>query len=218
MQYAQILTLRNDPLTIGLMLLAALLILSLQPVAAAEGPEATIEAASQDLLSTLRKAPIETLTDPDGLRAEVMPVLASYADFDRMSRLVLGKHWRRATPQQRTQFTEQFQLLMVRFYAASLSMLMKSTSPETISIEVLPSQLGTNPNRVMVRTRVSIGSGKPFPVTYHLYRRGQQWKVYDMAIEGVSIVANYRASFAGEIRTDGLDTLIQRLTERNAAA
>jgi len=203
---------------VALVLLGASLLLGVCQPAAAQGPAATIEAASDQLLTTLRETPIDKLTDPGSLRERVMPVLSDYADFHRMSRLVLGKHWRRATPEQRTEFTRQFRLLMVRFYATSLSALLETTSPETIAIDVLPTQPSADADRVMVRTRVRIAETRPFPVTYHLYRRGDEWKVYDMALQGVSIVANYRASFAGEIRVSGLEALIRRLTERNAQA
>jgi phospholipid transport system substrate-binding protein len=165
----------------------------------------------------LRETPSAQLANTDRLRDQVLPLLSEYADFTRMSRLVLGKHWRRATPAQRAKFTEQFVLVMVRFYAASLRGILQSAPNHAIAIDVLPAQITPDTKRVLVRSRVEIGQERPLQVTYHLYRTSDAWKIYDMAIEGISIVANYRANFASEIRVSGLDGLIRRLEERNAA-
>ena len=69
--------------------------------------------------------------------------------------------------------------------------------------------------QVQVRTEVRQGGGRAIPISYNMYRSDGQWKVYDVVIEGVSLVSNYRSSFAGQIRAHGLDKLISMLSERN---
>jgi phospholipid transport system substrate-binding protein len=127
-----------------------------------------------------------------------------------MARLVLGKYWRRANDEQKTTFEKEFRLLIVRTYATAL---LEYTDEV---IEYPPTRLKPGDDDVTVQTVINQPGGVPIPVNYslHLTEAGQ-WKVYDMVIDGISLVTNYRSSFASEIRRGSLDDLIGKLVEHN---
>ncbi len=155
-----------------------------------------------------RKAELEA--DPALLYTVVEKEVAPYFDFVRMSRLVLGKHWRRATPEERQQFAEEFRRLLVRSYAAS----MLKYSGEKINF--LPLREDPEATDVTVRTEVEVPGTDPVEVDYSLSLRDGEWMVYDVVIGGVSLVVNYRTSFAEEIRSSGgLAGLIEKLHQHN---
>jgi phospholipid transport system substrate-binding protein len=130
-----------------------------------------------------------------------------------MSRLVLGKHWRRASAEERRQFVEQFRYLLVRTYATA--MLDYSEDP----IIFLPFRDDVAATETTVRTEVDPPGSNPVPIDYSVYFVNGVWKVYDVSIDGVSLVVNYRSSFANEIRSEGgVAGLIAKLQERNQQA
>ncbi len=162
------------------------------------------------VLQILRQRREELRAHPERLyelvRAEVLP----HFDFHTIARWVLGKHWRRATPEQRRRFEEEFRQLLVRTYARSL------LDYTEARLELLPPRRGRRPGRVIVRSRIlPPGGGEPVPVDYLMRFGPDGWKVVDVRIGGVSLVANYRASFAAQIAARGLDRLLAELAERN---
>jgi phospholipid transport system substrate-binding protein len=134
-------------------------------------------------------------------------------DFDRMGRLVLGKHWRKASDAQREQFIKEFSFLLVRTYATAM---MDYTGQEVI---YLPFREGKQDDDVVVKTEIDQKGGFPIPIDYNLRLKGGVWKVYNVKIDAVSLVMNYRTTFSGEIRKlKGLDGLIAQLQKRNQDA
>lgn len=145
----------------------------------------------------------------DLVDATVLP----HFDFPAMSRWVLGKHWRRATPGQQARFVNEFKTLLVRTYATAL---LHYTDE---SVVIFPVRVKGETSKVKVRAEVrQSGGGPPIPIDYSMYARQGRWKVYDVTIDGVSLVANYRAFFSAQIQRHGLDGLIQQMVERNAQA
>ena len=140
----------------------------------------------------------------------VAEIVLPYFDFRRMSQWVLGRNWRTATAQQRERFVEQFRLLLVRTYGRALS----EYADEKVIY--LPFDAGSEADRVTVRTEIEQPGGAPIPISYSMYLSDDGWKVYDVAISGVSLVTNYRSSFGSIIRKDGMDSLIEQLGNRNA--
>jgi phospholipid transport system substrate-binding protein len=133
-------------------------------------------------------------------------------DFEAMAKLVLGKHWRTATSEQRSRFVGEFKALLIRTYRTSLA----EYSDEKVSF--LPFREGEQPEKLAtVRSEIIRGNGPSIPINYSLrYKKDDGWKVYDIGIEGVSLVTNYRSSFAREINQNGMDYLIESLHRRNA--
>jgi phospholipid transport system substrate-binding protein len=133
-----------------------------------------------------------------------------YFDFKAMGRSVLGRYWREANEQQREQFTKEFRDLLVRTYATAL---LKYTNEE---VKFLPYRAPAPEDKTAsVRTEVIQPGGPSIQINYSFYRSDQGWKVYDVAIEGVSLVTNYRGAYAEKVRTQGLDPLIASIAEAN---
>jgi phospholipid transport system substrate-binding protein len=131
-------------------------------------------------------------------------------DFDRVCRLVLGRNWATATKDQQAEFQKEFRSLLLRTYASALSKYRNQT------IQYLPYRAQADASRVTVKTQILQPGGQPIAIDYSLEKGANGWKVFDIVIEGVSLVTNYRSQFSNEIRqAGGMDGLIQRLAEKN---
>jgi phospholipid transport system substrate-binding protein len=133
-------------------------------------------------------------------------------DFEYMSRLVLGKHWTRATDDQKTEFMIAFRELLVRTYASTL---LNYADQE---IEYMPLRMDSGADDATVSTRVVGGGAPPIPIDYSLHQKAGEWRVYDVVIDNISLVAQYRTSYASHIqryKMDGLIRQMQKLNERN---
>lgn len=133
-------------------------------------------------------------------------------DFEKVSRLVLGKNWTNASAEQKTAFQGEFKTLLLRTYATALSKYKNQV------IEYKPFRMEAGADAATVKTAIQQPGGEPIGVDYTLSKKGEDWKVYDIVIEGVSLVTNYRSQFAQEIRQNGLDSLIKKLSDKNKAA
>jgi phospholipid transport system substrate-binding protein len=134
-------------------------------------------------------------------------------DFERVCRLVLGRNWANATDEQKAQFQKEFRSLLLRTYSSALSKYRNQT------IEYLPFRLQPEATRATVKTRILQPGGQPIGLDYALEKGPSGWKVFDIVIEDVSLVTNYRSQFSNEIRqVGGMDGLIQRLAEKNREA
>lgn len=132
-------------------------------------------------------------------------------DFRRMSQWVLGRSWRDATPEQRERFTVEFRDLLVGTYSQAL---LNYNDQEII---YLPVQSKPGDTEVLVKTEVKQTGGQPnIPIYYSFYKnKDGAWKVYDITIEGVSLVTNYRSVYATKIRDKGMDALITEIADNN---
>ena len=139
------------------------------------------------------------------VEAKVLP----HFDFNRMTQLAVGKHWNGATPQQKQALVKEFRALLVRTYSTAL------TEFSSQSIEFKPLTMKADDIDVTVRTEIKQPGGKPIPIDYSMYKTSFGWKVYDVAIDGVSLVINYRGSFASTIRQSGIDGLIALLQAKS---
>ena len=163
---------------------------------------------SSRMLSALHDEQDSIAKDSDRLYELVSTIVLPYFDFERMSQWVLGKNWRKATPEQRAAFVEQFRILLVRTYGRALS----EYADEKIIY--LPFVDDGKSGTVTVRTEIE-QAGATIPISYSMYNSKDGWKVYDVAISGVSLVTNYRSSFGNVISKEGMDSLIRQLSARN---
>jgi len=131
-------------------------------------------------------------------------------DFNRMTQLAVGKHWPRATASQKQTLVTEFRNLLVRTYSSSLTAFTNQT------IEFRPLTMKPGDTDVTVRSEIRQPGSQPIPIDYSMYKTNFGWKVYDVSIDGVSLVTNYRASFASTIRQSGIDGLIKILTDKSA--
>jgi len=136
-------------------------------------------------------------------------IIMPHVDSQRMSLWALGKHWRKATDEQKRLFPIQFRNLILRTYATALS----EYTDETV--HYLPLRAEKDATEVTVRTLIKRNSGPNIPVAYRMHQIKNEWKIYDISIDGISLTNNYRRSFSSEIRRHGLDGLIQKLARKN---
>lgn len=179
--------------------------------AGAPGPRELVEQTSEAALTRLQQERPQLEQDPARIYDLLEGLVLPHFDFVRISAWVLGKHWRTASPDQKRRFVRAFRTLLVRTYGVAL---LEYTGQE---IRYLP--LRDDPARgdVTVRTQVIGQRRHPIAINYRLYNRKGEWKVYDINIDGISLVANFRTSYAGEIKQKGLDALIARLERLNAS-
>lgn len=174
-------------------------------------PQALVKQASDDMLKALAEHEAELETNPDKIYELVESILMPHFDFEKMSKLALGKNWRAANDEQRVRFIEEFRLLLVRTYSTAM---LEYTDEE---IRFLPFRDDLSRKRVTVPMEVVQTAGPSIPMALSLYQNDDAaWKVYDVKIDGISLVTNYRSSFANEIRNGGMEKLIQSLADRNA--
>jgi phospholipid transport system substrate-binding protein len=183
----------------------------LKPVLAdGSDPRDVVRQTSDEVLQTLREQRETLQNDPKHVYTIIDEKILPRIDFQYMARLVLGKYWRQASDEQKQVFEREFRLLIVRTYATALL----EYSEETI--EYPATHMRPDADDVTVQTVIKQPGGVPIPVNYslHLTDAGN-WKVYDMIIDGISLVSNYRSSFASEIRRSSVQDLIQQLIEHN---
>lgn len=174
-------------------------------------PQALVKQATDDMLKALKDNEAELETNPDKIYELVEAILMPHLDFEKMSKLALGKNWRTANDEQRVRFIEEFRLLLIRTYSTAM---LEYTDEE---IRFLPFRDDLSRKRVTVPMEVLQPGGPSIPMALSLYQNKEDaWKVYDVKIDGISLVTNYRSSFANEIRNGGMDQLINNLAERNA--
>jgi phospholipid transport system substrate-binding protein len=133
-----------------------------------------------------------------------------YFDFRLMAGQVLGRYWRSASDEQRTRFTEAFKQLLTNTYAAVFERYVNQT------VEVLAAQSGGSPDRALVPTNIKTPGEQEIHVDYRVYRNHGKWFVYDVVVDGISLLINYRSEYATFLQQRSLDTLIARLQEKNA--
>jgi phospholipid transport system substrate-binding protein len=194
-------------------LLAVGLLLSLfaLPATAAEAaPQILIQDATNEMLQSLKDNKTRLEEDPSVIYGLVQEILMPNFDFEKMSKLALGKNWRKASAEQRDRFTEEFRLLLVRTYSTAM---LEYTDEK---INFLPFRDDVAKKKVKVKMEILQAGGPSIPMSLSMYLdKEEAWKVYDVKIDGISLVTNYRSTFATEIRNGGMDKLIERLAKRN---
>jgi len=171
-------------------------------------PQQVIENTSNEIKQLMLSESQLIASDPAYLYALVDKVFTPYIDLDRISAMVLGRSWRQTSEDDREAFKQEFKRMLVRSYATAFQ------SQSDWEITYLPSRSGNKPNDILVRTKVA-NRGRPLKIDYRMRDSGEGWKVYDVKIEGVSLVTNYRSSFKKIIRTSGVRGLIENLNTTN---
>jgi phospholipid transport system substrate-binding protein len=179
---------------------------------AIEGPDELVKRTAEDVLATVKSDADIQAGDQEKIFALAEEKIVPNFNFDKVSRLVLGKNWTKATSDQKTAFQTEFRTLLIRTYATALSKYKNQT------IEYKPLRMADGASTASVKTAILQPGGQPIAVDYSLEKKADVWRVYDIVIEGVSLVTNYRGQFAQEIRTNGLDSLIRKLGDKNKAA
>jgi len=175
------------------------------------GPQELMQKVSQDLLHELDANRAAITKDPTKLRTLADKHLLPHFDVDYAARLVLGKHWRTATDAQKKRFIDAFYQSLMRNYGDAVA---EFTADR---LTIMPFKGDLTSGAATIRTEVKRSNGTPVPVNYTMRATPQGWKAWDVTIEGISYVKNYRTDFGAEIDQKGIDAVIQRLESQNAA-
>jgi len=175
-------------------------------------PDVLVKSTADEVLTIVKKDKDIQAGDQKKIFALAEEKILPNFDFDRVSRMVLGKNWSRASKEQQDAFQKEFRSLMLRTYATALGKYRNQT------INYKPLRAEPSDKEVTVKTEIVQPGGQPIAVDYSLEKTGEAWKVYDIVIEGVSLVTNYRGQFSNEIRQSGMDGLIQKLADKNAGS
>ena len=191
--------------------LSSLALFALVGAAAAQerAPDVLVRQTTEEIVAQIRKDK-ELTTNSRKLQELVDAKVLPHFNFTRMTMLAVGRPWRDATPAQREQLVKEFRTLLVRTYSTALEQYSNQ------SIEVRPVTIKPGENEVSVRSQINQPGGQPIAMDYRMERTPQGWKVFDVSIEGVSIVTTYRSSFNSEVSKGGIDGLIRTIVAQNA--
>ena len=180
-------------------------------------PDVLIKSIAQDVITIVKQdKDIQAGNQKKILALVDAKVLPSF-DFTRMTQLAAGKYWRQATPEQKNALVTEFRNMLVRTYTKAFTLYRDQ------SIEVAPLKLAATDTETIVKTRIVKAGAQPTAVDYQMKKSDNGWKVFDVVIEGVSMVTSYRGSFASQIEqpgnvSQGIDALIKSLADMNAGA
>ena len=189
--------------------LSLLGVLAATAALAQEAPDALVKRTADEILAIVRQDKDLQAGNQQKVVALAEQKVLPYFDFERMTRLAVGRGWRQASPEQRQALTSAFRTMLVRTYSTSLSQYRNQT------IEVKPLKMAPADTDVTVRTQVIQQGGPPIPIDYAMEKQDNQWKVYDVIVDGASLVTTYRGSFNDQVQKNGIDGLIKTLQERN---
>lgn len=176
---------------------------------AAQPPQELVAQTADRMIAKLKQEKDTIKKQPNRLYELVNDIVLPHFDFDLMAKRVLGKHWRSANEKQREEFVAAFRTVLVRTYANRL------TEYTEYKIHYLPMRAEPEPDKATVRSEVEQPGRTPIAIDYRLALTGSAWKVYDVTIEGVSLVTNYRSNYSTEITQSGMDALIAKLNQQN---
>jgi phospholipid transport system substrate-binding protein len=181
------------------------------PAMAATGPEQLIRETSDKVLDEIRTNSEQYRSDPQGVYDLVNAVVLPHFDFSAMTDRALGRYKDDVSEQQRPEIVNEFRMLLVRTYSSAL---LEYTDQVLI---YLPMEGSEAEGDVTVRTEIEQAGGFPIPINYKLRNGDDGWKVLDISVDEVSLVTNYRSSFARAIKKNGVDGLIETLRSRNGS-
>lgn len=190
----------------------AILLMASQPGSTQAAPVAPDEQVRQvfaDVLAAVKGIPPGNREARDKALALVKDKILPHIDFERMTRLAVGRAWRSANGGQREALIAQFGTLITRTYSVAID------AYDGHETQVDPVRLSPEDNEVIVRSRFRKAGEKPIEVTYAMWKAADGWKVYDITVENVSLVITYRTQFAEEVQRGGIDGLIRSLTQKN---
>jgi phospholipid transport system substrate-binding protein len=172
-------------------------------------PDVLARSVTDEVLAIVRADKDLQAGHPQKLAQLVETKVLPHFNFTRMTQLAVGRNWRQASPEQQKVLTDEFRTLLVRTYTTAF------TGYKNQTIEYRPLRMAPTDTDVLVRSVVKQPTGQPISVDYSMEKQGAAWKVYDVKIEGISLVENYRNTFNAEIGRTGVDGLIKVLADKN---
>jgi phospholipid transport system substrate-binding protein len=175
-------------------------------------PDMLIRNTAQDVIGIVKQDKDLQAGDQKKVLALVNEKILPYFDFTRMTQLAAGRYWRQASPEQKKELEKEFRTMLVRTYTKAFTQYQNQT------IDVKPLKYSPADTEVTVKTQILKPGSQPTNVDYEMKKYDSGWKVFDVVIEGVSMVTSYRGSFASQIEQSGIDSLIKSLADMNAKA
>jgi phospholipid transport system substrate-binding protein len=187
-------------------------LLAFSAIAQEMKPDELVRKVTEDVLAAVKSD--KQLAAGDKQKAlklaeeKVLPLI----DFEEATRLAVGRAWREATPEQKKKLTDEFRRMLVRTYSSAIS------AYEGQTMKVQPVHMKAGDTDVTVHNQYIRPGGKPVQLDYQMRKTGDAWKIYDIIVEGVSLVLTYRSEFDAVVKQQGVDGLIKRLAEKNSPA
>ena len=186
-----------------------MLLLVMAPAQAVTAPEKLIRDTSDKVIAEIKANASSYQSNPQGIYKLVDEVVLPHFDFIAMTDLALGRYKDEVDDQQKPTIVKEFRQLLVRTYSSAL---LEYTDQRLV---YLPMEGSEADGKVVVRVEIEQPGGFPIPISYSLRLGDDGWKVFDISVDEVSLVTNYRSSFARAIKKDGVDGLIKTLQDRN---
>jgi phospholipid transport system substrate-binding protein len=190
-------------------IISILLCVLVFPALAGSAPEDLIRDTSDKVLDEIKSNAAKYKGDPQGIYDLVNNTVLPHFDFSAMTNLALGRYNDEVSADQRPEIINEFRMLLVRTYSSAL---LEYTDQAVV---FLPMEGVEADGKVTVRTEIEQAGGFPIPINYSLRLGDDGWKVFDISVDEVSLVTNYRSSFARAIKKDGVEGLIKTLRDRN---
>jgi phospholipid transport system substrate-binding protein len=195
-------------------LLLSLIFLSFSSLSLSQdlGPEQLVQKITNEVLESIKGDKQLAAGDKQKAVKLAEEKVLPYIDFEEATRLAVGRAWAKATPEQKKRIVTEFRNMLVRTYSNAIG------GYEGQTLKVLPSRGKQDPQDTTVRTQFVRAGAPPLPIDFQMHKAGDTWKVYDIAVEGVSLVLTYRSEFDAVVKQDGIDGLIKRLAQKNEPA
>ena len=174
------------------------------------GPEDLVKKVTSDVLDSIKSDKQLQAGDRRKALALAEQKILPHVDFREATMLAMGKSWHMATPAQQTQTVNEFRSMLVRIYSNAIDVYRGQT------LKVLPVRLQAGATEITVRNQYLSPGRPPVAVEYSMKKGPEGWRIYDIAVEGVSLVMTYRAEFESITRVSGIDGLLKRMAEKNA--
>ncbi len=199
-------------LTRRLAFVVATLTMAMSSVLAAPvPPDVLVKQTVEEVLSIIRTDEKVQAGDVNRIAEIMEQKIAPHFDFPRMTRLAVGRPWRQATPKQRSELISEFRTLLIRSYASAFTMF------RAIYVEYKPLRASSDATDATVNTLIRLpGGAQPISVDYDMQLTDAGWKVFDVRIDGASLIINYRNIFSQEIQRGGIEGLLNSLKQKNA--
>ena len=175
-------------------------------------PDQLVQKITNDILAAIKSDKELAAGDKHKAIKLAEEKVLPYIDFEQATRLAVGRAWSQASPEQKKRLVGEFRNMLVRTYSNAVSAYQGQT------LKVLPSRSKEDPEDTVVRTQFVRAGGQPLPIEFHMRQAEKTWKVYDIVVEGVSLVMTYRSEFDAVVKQEGIDGLIKRLAQKNTPA
>lgn len=183
---------------------------SAQNIDANAAPQDFVEAVASTALSAVKNDAAARQGDREAVKVLIETYVLPYVNFEKTTRLAAGRHWRTATPEQRQNLVDAFKNTLIRTYSGAMAKV-----DDNSSISMQPFRGDASANDVVVRSMINQSNGPAVAVDYRLEKTPNGWKVYDLNVENIWLIQNYRNQFNDQIAQNGIDGLINALNQQN---